>query len=101
MKVPIAGRAMPWLGANGLHSQTTPWRNSSQESHVLQGVPPPAQFHFVPPRIRYAAVGWPFAAKRIAEAPPRVPLSSLFVTSTQPPLGVANVAAPSGCPCQT
>jgi hypothetical protein len=35
-------------------------------------------------------------AKRIDETPPRVPLSSLFDTSTQPPPGVANVAAPSG-----
>ena len=65
------------------------------------GVAPPAQFHFVPDRIRYASTTSPSLVKRIAEAPPPCPFSSLLQASTQPPSSVANVAAPSGSPCQT
>ena len=68
------------LTPRGSHSQTWPPSNSSQESHVPQGVAPPAQFTFVPPRMRCAATILPLASKRMELAPPPLPGVSLFET---------------------
>src|SRR5262245_60005790 len=100
MNFPIAGRAMPWLGFFGSHSHTRPARYSSHESQVPHGVAPPAQFHLVSERIRYASVMTPAAENRITLTPPVLPLVSELETYAQPS-GISNVAPPSGASCHS
>jgi hypothetical protein len=64
---------------------------------VPHGVGPPAQFEFVPARIRYARATPPSGRKRIADEPAPVAASdSEFVTRIQPPSPLGKVACPSG-----
>jgi hypothetical protein len=84
----------------GSHSHTWPKSYSSQDSQVPHGVGPPAQFVFVPARMRYAEAIEPSGRKRIADDPaPEAATDSEFETRIHPPSGVENVAWPSGKMC--
>ena len=97
MNAPRAGRGRARNRPAGSHSHTRPASASSHDSHVPQGVGPPAQFTFVSARIRYADRIDPSRPKRMAEVPaPDAATDSELVTSTQPPSPVAYVAWPSG-----
>ena len=65
-----------WYGSPLLITAGQQEQGHGLDGQVPHGVAPPAQFHFVPARIRYASATMPSLVNRSAPTPPRVPLSS-------------------------